>query len=184
MPATLEVDLNADEPYAVEVAEPAFRAEGSFEILLHNHGTALHVHLHLDDDLSRAARLGAANHFVEPEEIARARVRVDESRLPTEGRLKIVTGYGARTKYVTVKLEQPHEVESRVRVAERLARPRPRPANRGPVVSREYLPLAALIIVALVVAAVAVLLIDDPVVLLGVVAVLVGIGFAVTILRS
>lgn len=151
---SLVVDLNSDGPHAIDVAASSFRTSGAFEIVLDNHGAALHVYLQLDDDLAAAAQLSAANHFVEEGSLRRVSVDVDESRAPVRGRLKIVTGYGAETEFVTVSVEEVDEAAAGVDVDESLSRPRPRPApdDEDPLLDPSDLPALGLVALAVVVA--------------------------------
>ena len=173
--ADLEVDLSRDSPHAIDVAN-AFRADGSFDVVLDNHGAALHVHVHADDDLSRAVDIPTTNHFVEEGTVRRVSVGVDETVLPAEGHLKIVTGYGSETEYVNVTIEEPDDGPS-VAVDERLGRPKP--TTEEPSLRPEHLPLIGLALVALLIAAIAAALLGDTVVLVGTLVVLLGIAVAV-----
>ena len=180
MPDALEIDLSDGGPHAIDLATPSIEAEGDFDVVLRNHGAGLHVHLNLDPSLSRAARLSTANHYVEAGAIRRVRVEVDEGRIPAEGRLKIVTGYGSETEFATVSLVEPGEAEPRVQVDERLAEPRPR--EETPLLDPDSLPSLAFLAIAVAVAFLAVLLVSDPVVLAGVLVAIVGVGIAAALL--
>lgn len=174
------VDLNADGPHGIDVAASSFRTGGPFEIVLDNHGAALHVYLQLDDDLAGAAELSALNHYVDEESLRRVAVDVDEARLPARGRLKIVTGYGAETAFVTVSVEPPEEVADRVDVDESLGKPRPRPApaEGEPLVDPSVLPAIGLVALAIVVAAVAAVTVGGGLALLALLVLLVGAAVA------
>jgi len=117
----LTVDLNREEVHAIEVSDE-YTATGGFTIELVNHGQPVHVHLHLDDALSRVASLAASNHYVEREGTRGVTVHSRGIDEPVAGRLKIVTGYGNRTAYVTVTVE-PATPDEGVTVDESLARP-------------------------------------------------------------
>lgn len=101
MSESLRVELNRETVHAID-APDAFTAEGPFHIELHNAGGAVHVHLHLDDDLSRVSRLDDVNHYVEEGATKRVPVGVLPNRDSRRGRLKIVSGYGAEEMYVSL----------------------------------------------------------------------------------
>ncbi len=122
--------VNRDGLHSLETPD-SFETAGGFDVRLINHGGAVHVHLHLDDALSDVAALEATNHYVR--EGADRLVRIDaEEGAVGRGNLKVVTGYGARTRYVDVRLVEPEETGDRVRVDASLARPQPREAADDP----------------------------------------------------
>lgn len=180
MPDALEVHLNREGPHSIAVAASSFEATGDFDVVLRNHGASLHVHLRLDPDLARAATIGTVNHYVENETVRRVRVEVDEHSLPADGRLEIVTGYGAETERVPVSIAAPSD-EPGVAVDERLGRPQPRTAD--PLLDREDVPVLVLAALALLVAVLAAVAVRDAVVVAGVVVVLLGIVAAGAFLR-
>ncbi len=182
MPDELPVHVSRRELHDIEVPG-TFEADGSFDVELVNHGNSLHMHLHLDDVLSEVAELTATNHYVEGERMRVVHVDVDESRLagePIRGKLKIVSAYGASTRWVDVVLSEAEEDEETVEVGESLAEPTPRtaPEESNLVVSNPEVPILVLGALAVTVAVVIALTVDDVVVLGGaggvVVAVLVG----------
>lgn len=127
MSDALAVSLNRDRLHDVEVAE-RYSADGPFVVELSNHGESMHVHLHLDDDLSTVAELEANNHYVEEDATVVVQVGVNPRSEPVTGKLKIVTGYGAETTYVDVRVEERdrRSTGGGVDVDERLAEPRQR----------------------------------------------------------
>jgi hypothetical protein len=169
----LQVGLNGDRLHAIEAPE-SFVSEGGFAVVLDNQGEAVHVHLHLDDDLSAAAELEGNNHYVDRE--GRRVVPVAVSRLDGDvrGRLKVVTGYGAETAYVDVTLEPGAGSKPPVEVDEDLAKP---PRAESPPTARERvaaalpagdsLPVLGLGLAAVVVALAVAVTVDDVVVTLG-----------------
>ena len=183
---TLVVDLNRDGPHAIEVGPTAFHADGSFEIVLENHGTALHVYLHLDDDLAEVVTLGAVNHFVDDGSIRRVVAEVDQSKAPVRGRLKVVTGYGTETAFVPVAIDERDEEAGRVTVDESLSRPKPRPEPPEPERSFDPrdAPLVLLGALAVLVAVLAAVALDGGMTLLAALIVLVGVGVGVVLLRG
>ena len=90
--------------HSLEVPD-AFETEGSFVVDLRNEGEATHVHLHLDDALSEVARLDAGNHYVAGDSNREVRVYVSPGGEPVRGKLKVVTAYGAETRFVDISVE-------------------------------------------------------------------------------
>ncbi len=176
MPDRFEVDLNRDGPHSIDVEAPSFTAEGRFDVVLRNHGKPLHVHVRLDGDLADVARVSTPNHYVEKEGVHTVGVRVAEDRLPVEGRLEIVSGYGAETAYVSTRVLEPGAVDTSVAVDERLGEP-PTP-SREPILDRGRLALFAISVIILSTGGAAVLLISDVVVLAFVLVALVGVATA------
>lgn len=176
VPDALEIDLSREGPHSIDVASPSIETGGDFDIVLRNHGPALHVHLNLEPGLARAATLSTANHYVEEDAIRRVRVAVDRASLPGEGLVKIVTGYGAETEFVTVRLVEDGDTDRRVRVDESLAKPRS--GRSKPLLDPDALPVIALGVIAFLIAIIAALVIDDPILLLGVLIVMAGIAIA------
>ncbi|MFC7028452.1 hypothetical protein ACFQH8_15500 [Halomicroarcula sp. GCM10025710] len=126
MTDALPVHVNRQALHDLEVPT-AFEATGSFDVRLVNHGESLHVHLHIDDALSGVATLEASNHYVNAETERRVRIEVDDDAdLPVRGSLKVVTGYGAQTRYIDVELQEPGPSEGPVLVDESLSKPRPK----------------------------------------------------------
>ncbi|MEF8789955.1 MAG: hypothetical protein V5A61_07500 [Haloarculaceae archaeon] len=100
----LVAHINRTGIHSLEVPD-AFETEGSFVVDLRNGGEATHVHLHLDDGLSEVARLDAGNHYVAGDSSREVRVHVSPGGEPVRGKLKVVTAYGAETRYVDVSVE-------------------------------------------------------------------------------
>lgn len=124
MPDQLPVHLNRESLHSLEVPT-AIETDGSFDVVLRNHGEAVHVHVHLDDALSELASIDANNHYVQAGSQRSVRVTV-RREAAARGKVKIVTGYGAKTRYVDVDLIEPAEEEETVEVDESLATPQPR----------------------------------------------------------
>ncbi|MFB6128488.1 MAG: hypothetical protein ABEJ47_01875, partial [Halorhabdus sp.] len=178
----LPVHVNREELH--DIAVPAsFEATGSFDVRLVNHGQPLHVHLHLDDDLSAVANLEATNHYVDGETERRVSVSVREGAT-VRGKLKVVSGYGSQTRYVDVVLTEPDEEEGAVRVDESLAEPQPvaEDDSEEGLVDQPVLAVAALAVGALAVAAAIAFAVQAVVVGLGALAVLAGVLVAVYVL--
>jgi hypothetical protein len=127
VPDSLPVHLNRTDIHSLEVPTE-FDATGSFDVQLHNHGEALHVHLHLDDSLSTVASLDATNHHVGAETDRLVRVTVDGDG-PVRGKLKVVTAYGAQTRYIDIHIPEGGTENEPVIVDEELSKPQPKPAT-------------------------------------------------------
>ncbi|PSQ61038.1 MAG: hypothetical protein BRD23_01000 [Halobacteriales archaeon SW_9_67_25] len=186
MTEELPVHVSRTELHSLDVPAST-EAHGPFDVVFVNHAEAVHVHLHLDDTLSEVAAIEASNHYIDGESRRAVRVHVDEAALPEEaviGKLKIASGYGARTRWVDVELSAPPEEESAVEVDESLARPpAPEPDESGsPLLARPELPVLALGAVALAVALAATLVLDQTAVLVGALAVLGGVLVALFLL--
>ncbi|MEF8881716.1 MAG: hypothetical protein V5A34_04220 [Halapricum sp.] len=189
MTETLPVHVNRSELHGLDVPN-AVEVTGPFDVVLQNHGESVHVHLHLDDALSEVASLEANNHHVESESMRRVHVDVKGTG-PIRGKLKVVTAYGATTRYVDVVLEQPPEEKQEVTVDESLSRPQPQetPAQNRPTQSSglglaERPELLVLVLggLALVIALIAAVVLDNTAVLLGSLAVLAGVLVAIYLL--
>jgi len=127
VPDSLPVHLNRTDIHSLEVPNE-FDATGSFDVQLINHGEALHVHLHLDDSLSSVASLDATNHHVRAETDRLVRVTVDGDG-PVRGKLKVVTAYGAETRYIDVYIPEGGTENEPVIVDDDLSKPQPKPAT-------------------------------------------------------
>ncbi|MFC7007657.1 DUF7524 family protein [Halalkalicoccus salilacus] len=173
-----------------------FETSDGFTIEITNHGEAAHVHLNLDSDLSKAIALDGGNHFVQAGRTRTIEASVDQRSRPVNGRLKVVTGYGAETAYVDVSLIPPVETaeKSPVEVDERLARPKPRdnhqPRRRSRNRSRDRrlslrtIGAIALVVLSLLLVVGGALIAGNPAVIVGVGVVLVGIAGAALLLRD
>jgi hypothetical protein len=190
---SLPVRLNDDRLHDIQT-RASFEATDSFPILLHNGDAPVHVHLHLDDALSSVASIPANNHFVDANSTRQVSVEIDDGGpRPVEGRLKIVTGHGAETDYVSVTVAEP-EAEQAVAVDETLAKRARRedgdaatdeddsPFEFPDRSVRRNAPVAVLGVVALAVAAGSASLSDSAAVLAGAVAVLGSVVAAVYLL--
>jgi hypothetical protein len=170
VPESLTVHLSREEPGSI-AAPQAFEATGEFSVYLRNHGTPLHAHVSLDRSLSAVARVVTPNRYVEGGATRRVRIEVGDGDRPIDGRLEVVTGYGAETEYVSVTLRDPETVEPDVAVDEELGRP-PSTSSRSDD-NPERLVFGGLLAIALLLAVVTVLLVDELLVVAGV---LVAIG--------
>ncbi|WP_276272378.1 DUF7524 family protein [Haloarcula litorea] len=174
MPDSLPVHVNRRELHGLEVPD-AFETSDSFDVVLTNHGESTHVHLHLDDSLSDVAALDATNHHVEGGGERRVRVRLTDDGT-ARGNLKVVTAYGATTRYVDVRVTEPERRDEPVEVDESLAQPQPKPDPEPdpPLAGSPNLPVLGVGVLALVLALGAALLLRD--FLVTVAALLVAVG--------
>ncbi|UWG51393.1 putative membrane protein [Halalkaliarchaeum sp. AArc-CO] len=120
--ATVPVDLNRGRTHQLD-APGSVTVSGSFAVVLENHGAPTHVHLNFDDDLSQVATLGEGNHYVEGATPHEVFVDVEPISEPVTGRLKLATGYGTETKYVSVTVEPGPAGKPPVEVDEALGKP-------------------------------------------------------------
>lgn len=107
------MELNEGAVHAIDAPEEA-TVQGPFHVVLHNAGGPVHVHLHLDDDLSTVARIDEANHYVEGGETSRIPIGIVPDRAPAGGALEIVTGYGAERTTVEVTVAEPDAADAGV----------------------------------------------------------------------
>ncbi|MES3517078.1 MAG: hypothetical protein PPP58_05370 [Natronomonas sp.] len=125
MTDTLGVEIGRTGLHSLE-APGSFETGDSFSVAVRNHGAATHVHLHLDDDLSSVATLAAGNHYVDAEETRLIDIELADpeawSSDAVRGQLKVVTGHGTETRYVSVTLDRRQHTES-VEVDPELSRP-------------------------------------------------------------
>ncbi|AFK18854.1 hypothetical protein E6P09_08710 [Haloferax mediterranei ATCC 33500] len=157
--APLTVTLNDERPHDLSVA-PSFSTRDTFAVELENRGQAVHVHLHVDDELSRVMTLSEGNHFVDGGQTKLVNVFVSPPPEPVTGKLKIVSGHGSETVYVDVTVN-PSNGKPPVEVDETLSKPRtpePEPsiteslADVFPRVDVQTVPLVLLALAALALA--------------------------------
>jgi len=120
VPDRLPVHVNREQLHSLEVP-PSFETSDSFVVEVRNHGEAGRVHLHLDGDLADIATLEANNYYVEANATQEIPVSVHHHR-DAFGKLKVVSGYGATTRWVDVELSEPDDAGSVV-VDEDLGKP-------------------------------------------------------------
>ena len=191
MPDQLVVHLNREGVYEIEPASGSFETDRSFEIVLYNHGQAVHVHLRLDETLSSVAAVEESNHFVDTESTEVVQVHLADGHSAVEGALEIVTGYGSGTELVDVRIDEPRDPsEPTVAVDESLARPQPEEEEISvetvaETLLRDERPIViGIVLVALVLAAVALAVAPSLPVVLGVLTVFVGVGIAAYLIVS
>ncbi|WP_435332592.1 DUF7524 family protein [Haloarchaeobius sp. TZWWS8] len=180
---SLQLDISKSALHSIEPAVEAFETDGSFTVLLRNHGRSVHVHCNLDDDLASVASIEETNHFVETDSTTGVRVEVaPDAPRPVSGRLKLVTGYGAEEKFVPVKLVDSRGVESRTVPEAASTEPSRSSSVERPIDLDGSLPIVALAGVALLLAVLAFVFANSLAVMLGVLVVLGGIVAALVLL--
>ncbi len=171
VPDTLPVHINRQERHSLEVP-PSFETADSFVLAVTNHGEASRIHVHLDDGLPEIASLDDTNFYVE----ANATKEIPVSVHGTDhvfGKIKLVSGYGAVTRWVDVEVLEPDEDDA-VEIDEELAKPQPREEDDSedgtatPLVgARPIIPVASLGVLALIVAVAAAVYFESTVVAVG-----------------
>jgi hypothetical protein len=122
---TVTVHVNRGSPETLEPAVTTFETNESFDLVLQGHDTPSHVHCRLDKALDGIVTLSQSNYYVEadaqtPVPVTVAADRIDEH---VGGRLEILTGYGSESVSIRLVVEP---TPGRVDVDESLAEPAPR----------------------------------------------------------
>ena len=183
--STLAVHLNRGRTSDF-VAPRTFTARGPVDVVVENHGEGARVHLHLDDDASRVARLSETNPFVDTDSTERIRLEVADVDEPVTGALTFSLGYGAETEVIELTVAPAPDADDSgdVDVDERLAKPPGRTAEEEsiPTPSTSVLAIGAIGLFALLVAVAVAAVVKSTVVLFGaalvIVVVLVALGAA------
>lgn len=178
---TLQIELNEEKPHSIAIDTSVFQPDSSFDVLLTNHGSAVHVHLQLMEDLADYATIPTSNYYIEADASQRARVTIQDAPRPISGRLKIVTGYGSNTERVTIELREKTEEQTGVQVAEELGKPQPRQQQSRSITPDQF-PVIVLGLLAIMIALVTGFMVGGWMVILGILIVLIGIGIAGIIL--
>jgi hypothetical protein len=105
VPERLPVHVNRKQTHSLEVPA-SFEATDSFVIEVRNHGGAGRVHVHLDGDLATVATVDDNNYYVEADATREIPVSVHDHR-DAFGKIKVVVGYGATTRWVDIQLTEP-----------------------------------------------------------------------------
>ncbi len=182
----LQVHLGRNGPKSVELEVEAIEVTGDFPVVVENHGPPQHIHIGPEDDLGRFVHVEEPNHFIKTDERRLVQVLVTDERPETfNGSLRVVTGYGADTTRVPVTLTHEDPDEAAVAVDESLGQPEDHePASRPwseQVASPESIPIIALATMAILIAAGATMIATEVAIVLGVLAVLVGVGIAIVL---
>ncbi|WP_136715773.1 DUF7524 family protein [Halorientalis salina] len=169
MPDTLPVHFNRQERHSLEVP-PSFETADSFVIAVRNHGEAGRIHIHLDDGLPEIASIEDTNFYVQANGVTEIPVSVHGTD-HVFGKIKVVSGYGAVTRWIDVEVTEPDEDEG-VEVDEDLAKPQPRDdteteSTASPFAERPLVPVAGLGLLALLVAVGSAMAFDSALVALG-----------------
>lgn len=194
MPDRLPVHVNRERIHSLEVPA-SFEATDSFVIAVKNHGEAGRVHVHLDGDLAEIATVADNNYYVEAEGACEIPVSVHDHR-ETFGKIKIVVGYGATTRWVDVELTEPDH-GGPVAVGDELTvsggddagtgtveEGEPSRESGGLLADQPVLPVVGLGVLAVVLAVGAAIVLDSQLVTLGagvvVIAAVAAVAFALT----
>ena len=194
MPDRLPVHVNRKQIHSLEVPA-SFEADDSFVIAVENHGEAGRVHVHLDGELAEIATVADNNYYVEANGACDIPVSVNDHR-EAFGKIKVVVGYGATTRWVDVELTEPDhggpvEVGDELTVsggddAETVAVEGggPTPQSGGLLADQPVLPVVGLGVLAVVLAVGAAAVLESTVVTIGagvvVLAVVAAVAFALT----
>ncbi|MFA9517257.1 hypothetical protein ACERIT_08580 [Halopenitus sp. H-Gu1] len=190
---TLSVAVNGDGVHSID-APDRITTDGPFEVAIDNRGQAAHVHLNVDDDLSRVAGVATTNHYLEAGSRRVIHVDVDPDRPETtiRGKIKLVVGHGSGSTYVTVTVEPPPERERSVVIDESLSEPpahepEPTPVERAArtvdsTLEDSILPAIAIAAIAAIVAITVGVTVQTPAVILGVAVVLIAVVVATVLL--
>lgn len=111
MRRSLYVHLNRDGMKTLEPDSTSFETDGSFKLILENHGQPAHVHLHVDDSLAEVVSLSEPNIYVEAGDIEPIEVTAVGGR-SGRGTIEISTGYGAEKATIDVVVADTGEEES------------------------------------------------------------------------
>jgi hypothetical protein len=104
VPKTLSVHLNREGPRDLDPEAAALETDRSFVLEFVNHGQPLHVHVHPDDVLDGVVTPAETQVYVDEAETRSVDVAVPRGAGPLEGRLQLVTGYGAEESAVAVSV--------------------------------------------------------------------------------
>jgi hypothetical protein len=107
VPERLPVHVNRKQTHSLEVPA-SFEADDSFVIAVENHGGAGRVHVHLDGELASVATVDDNNYYVEADATREIPVSVHDHR-DAFGKIKVVVGYGATTRWIDVQLTEPDD---------------------------------------------------------------------------
>jgi hypothetical protein len=183
VPSTLSVHLNRDGNRSVEPESFAIETEGSFAIELVNHGTPVHVHLHLDDALATVATIRDDNPYVEAGGEHVVRVLVEDSPRPVKGQVEVVTRYGAERANVNVHVIEPRTETKHVAVDEDLGARQPHEEHE-PTVADAVGPVVVAVGGVLLAVALTVLVTDAFALTLGALVIVVGVAVAIYVLLN
>lgn len=144
MSNTLTIAVNPEGIHTLHAPEQ-FETDGSFEVVLDNHGESAHVYLNLDAELSRAARLDATNYYVEHGETLTLSIPVPDGSA-VDGEMTVATAYGSEKRLVPITIDPVTESDRSVTIARSLsstasADPRPMRSQSNGSSSRSRSPV-------------------------------------------
>lgn len=183
MSSTLSVHLNRDGTRSVQPESFSMETDGPFTIELVNHGTPAHVHLHLDDALARVATIPSDNLFVESGAEQLVRVNVQNGPRPVKGQIEVVTGYGAERANVNVSVIEPAPDGAEVQVDDQLSA-RQEHTEHEPQLMDAVGPAAVAVVGVLLAVGLTVLVDDIIALVLGAIAIVVGVAVAIYVLMA
>lgn len=179
MPERLTVHLNRDEPREVAPEAAVLETDRSFVLEFVNHGGPIHVHLHLDDALAAVADPGATQVYVEADERRGVELSIPPGHPPAKGFVEIVTGYGKEKARVNVTVtDQRKDGGPDVAVDQSLSEKTERESDQSPELADFAPPVMAATGVVVLAAVLAIAVSDSASVLIGVLALLAGVGVA------
>ena len=184
MSADVEIQINRAFPNSIEIEESPVEVGGSFGVILYNHGGPCHVYLQLSDEIAEVAHVGVSNRFLKEQENVRLEVHVIKNAPATEGWVKIVTGHGSETEYATVIIKDPKKIRTQITVDERLSIPKPKVVDTDPLIPASKLPLIALMMVAITMAATSLAIIQNWIIIIGVIVIVAGTYIAYQLIKT
>lgn len=120
--SALSIHLNRERQREID-APASFVADGAFDVALENHGDGAHVHVQLDEGLSRVARIRDGSTYVGSDATAHVGVDTGDVEEPVSGELTLSLGYGTQTETVSLTIEPARSEGYGIDVDERLGSP-------------------------------------------------------------
>ncbi|GAA0289098.1 DUF7524 family protein [Halobacterium noricense] len=186
MPERLSVHLNRDHPRDLQPEAASLETDRSFVLVFENHGGPVHVHLHLDDALAAVADIAATQVYVDEGETRGVEISIPSDHPPTKGYVELSTGYGAEQARVNVTVtDKRKDGGPDVAVDESLSeKSEPVGDEESVALADVALPTAAAAAVVVVAAALTLSISDSVAMLIGVLALLGGVGVAAYVLAT
>jgi len=185
VPERLSVHLNRDHPRDLQPEAASLETDRSFVLVFENHGGPIHVHLRLDDALAAVAEPAATQVYVEDGQTRGVEISIPSDHSPTKGYVELSTGYGSEQARVNVTVTaERKDGGPDVAVDETLAeKSEPDGDDEGVALADVAVPaLAATAVVAA--AALTASISDSVAMLVGVLALLGGVGVAAYLLAA
>ncbi|HKL28832.1 MAG TPA: hypothetical protein VJ898_06130 [Natrialbaceae archaeon] len=177
MPDTLSVHLSRTELHAIE-SPSSFETTESFDVEFRNHGRSSRVHCTVDDALAGIVEIPETNRMIDSDGALRMTFDVKPVDRPVAGELEIVTGYGAASATVTLTVTPPEERSSVESFDDAYGSDAEAEGIGGISLDRDDRLVLGLAVGAVLLALIVAVLVSDPVVMLGTVAVLAAIVVA------